>query len=70
MDTELEPPDLVRQPIADEWLMAQIDFLRARQRMEDVGKLPRTSRRLIQPGVQPRVPPPRPSGDQPGARKT
>jgi len=72
MDPEIEPLEIIRQPIADEWLMAQIDFIRARQRMEDAGQLPRTSRRVIQPEIrpQPRVPPPRPSGDQPGARKT
>lgn len=72
MDSEIEPADIARQPIADDWLMAQIDFLRARQRMQEVGQLPRTSRRLIETEVlpQPRVPPPRPSGDQPGERKT
>jgi hypothetical protein len=62
--------DWLAAQVNDEWLMAQIDFLRARQRMEEVGQLPRTSGRLIQPEVQPRVPLPRPSRDQPGAPKT
>lgn len=44
MNEEIRPLDFARQPIADEWLVIQIDFLRARRRMEesqDSGTAPR-----------------------------